>query len=105
MLSEAEKNDYCGNINMNSAFERTSRVDLTLHLSQLTCAIERNAEERVTEETMLHVPATGLRTSQKLREENRTACDLNEVVSVGPSAAHRTSLDPAVTVQTPLMRK
>ena len=90
---------------MKSAFARTSRVDPTLHLSQLTCAIGRNAEDRVTEETMPHVPATGWRTSQKLCEENRTAFDLNEVVSVGPSAAHRTSLDPSVTVQTPRTRK
>ena len=38
---------------------------------------------------------------QKSGEENLTAFDHNEVVSVDPSSVPRISLDPAVTVQTP----
>ena len=42
---------------------------------------------------------------QKFREENRTAFDLNVVVSVDPSSAPRTSFDQADTTQTPRTRK
>ena len=48
---------------------------------------------------------TGFHALQKFREENRTAFDLNEVVSVDPSSAPRTSLDPADTTQTQRTRK
>ena len=47
----------------------------------------------------------GLHALQKFCEENRTAFDLSEVVSVNPNPAPRTSLDPAVTVQTPRTSK
>ena len=69
------------------------------------CNSLNNAEDRFLEETTPHVPATGSRALQKIREENRTAFDLNEVVSVDPMSAPRTSLDPAVTVEKPRTRK
>ena len=63
--------------------------------------MEHNAENRLSEETTPHVPAAGFHSLQKFREENGTAFDLNEVVSVDPSSAPRTFLDLAVAVQTP----
>ena len=69
------------------------------------CISLNNAENRVSEETTPHVPATGFHALQKFREENRTAFDLNEVDSVDPSSGSKTSPDLAVTVKTPRTRK
>ena len=62
------------------------------------CISLNNAENRLSEETTPHMPATGFHALQKFRDENRTAFDLKKVVSLDPSSAPRTSLDPAVTV-------
>ena len=76
----------------------TSRIDLKLHLSQqwreptlrgddASCTIDR------------------FHSLQKFCEENRTAFDINKVVSMDPSSAPKTFLDPAVALQIPRMRR
>ena len=50
------------------------------------------------EEAHAQQPATGFRTLQTFREENRPDAVLNKEVSVDPNSVFR---DPAVTMQTP----